>query len=536
MNHQLRDIISREISRARISNSSETRHIVESTDVHEMTKIEGKTLALVSVVLLSDLLFTGLIFGWAPLLLLLQDENQYSELCPDGIAPCEAQENRLNLLFALASFAVNAGALPVGIFLDYCGPKMSIIVAAIVEIVGLVLMAVADSKTFDVFLPGYILLAVGGQITMLASFPASFLVLEYQTAILAGISCLFDGSSIIFLALYSLTNAFPQVLTRQILFISYAILAGVIYLILIGLWHVNQDKLKPQEHPTIPQDESPLLDTKHTAKLMDKYRIEYGSLSEDSLLSPTRAVECFASGEAGRTLRDYPLNRQILTFEFGFGLLFASIQILRTNVYIGTNNKLLKNYGDAAHGNFYTKLFGLILPLGFIFVPAIDFAVEQHGLVISLLVTTLLGICFNTLALIPNLLVQSVVFFIFTAYRAFLYAVISAFNAKTFGLVNLGTIIGIIFTTGAMFNLLEYPAVTITNDWFHGNCTPMYLVMLFLAFCLLPLIEVYRRRENRREDRYHTALLSSGLFPFKSSSASSSFHRYHWSPVVTTTE
>ena len=62
--------------------------------------------------------------------------------------------------------------------------KKSVCVAAVVEIGGLVLLALADSESFDVFIPGMIMIAAGGLMTMLSAFPISFRFPQYQPAIL----------------------------------------------------------------------------------------------------------------------------------------------------------------------------------------------------------------------------------------------------------------------------------------------------------------------------------------------------------------
>jgi hypothetical protein len=41
-------------------------------------------------------------------------------------------------------------------------------------------------------------------------------------------------------------------------------------------------------------------------------------------------------------LSEYPLLKQVRTFEFVFILLYTSIHILRANFYIGTTNQLLE--------------------------------------------------------------------------------------------------------------------------------------------------------------------------------------------------
>ncbi|GAB9468411.1 hypothetical protein Gpo141_00005727 [Globisporangium polare] len=491
--------------------------------------LESKRVALVLAVFLSDLLLTGLVFGWAPLLLMLQEEQQYVELCDfdsddyaandnNGPLTCVAQENRLNLMFAVASVTMNAGALPIGFFLDYAGPKIAVACAAVIEVSGLLLLAFADSQDFDVFLPAYTLLAFGGSMTMMASFPASFLMMQYQTAILAAISCLFDGSSVVFLVLYSIKESFD--FTRQQLLIALAVLAGSLYVALVALWHVNEhalsgddDESETQSNVSSRELESLLAPLHATGPETEHYpsndisaplvitaasvgALPYGS-REASELQCALVLQQRVHDEF--ELVDVAMDKQIATFEFVYIVVFASVQVLRATIYIGTTNKLLENYGDRQYDFLYTKVFSFVLPMGFLFVPAIDHIVEKKGLSLSLIFTNVLGVAYNLLAFVPNLHVQCLTFFVFAGYRAFLYAVMSAFTAKTFGLKNMGSLMGIIFSIGSVVSLAEYPAVTLSNAYFDGDLTVLYGVSLLLCLLLFPSTEYLRKHEKARE-------------------------------------
>lgn len=500
--------------------------------------LEHKRVALVLAVFLSDLLLTGLVFGWAPLLLMLQEEQQYVELCEfdsddyandsidNGPLTCVAQENRLNLMFAVASVTMNAGALPIGFFLDYAGPKIAVACAAFIEVSGLLLLAFADSQDFDVFLPAYTLLAFGGSMTMMASFPSSFLVMQYQTAILAAISCLFDGSSVVFLVLYSIKESFD--LTRQQLLIALAVVAGTLYVALVALWHVNEHALSDDEDesemesigssrelesllvPQAPESEhypsndvaAPLVITAASIGALP-YGSREASEQQRALVLQQRVYDEFE-------LVDVAMGKQMATFEFVYIVVFAAVQVLRATIYIGTTNKLLENYGDRQHEFLYTKVFSFVLPMGFLFVPAIDHIVEKKGLVLSLLFTNVLGVAYNLLAFVPSLHIQCLTFFVFAGYRAFLYAVMSAFTAKTFGLKNMGSLMGIIFSIGSVVSLAEYPAVYVSNAYFDGDLTVLYGVSLLLCLLLFPLTEYLRKHKKQRETKKQQLIAKLG--------------------------
>ncbi|ETL94676.1 hypothetical protein L917_07420 [Phytophthora nicotianae] len=466
-------------------------------------RIAPRRIALVVAVCVSDLLLTGLVFGWAPLLLLLQEEGQYHELCADPSEPtCVAQENRLNLIFAVASVAMNAGALPVGLFLDRVGPRVTIVVAAIIEVSGLSMLAIADSQTFDVFVPAYVLIAFGGCITMMASFPASFLIMRYQTAILAAISCLFDGSSVMFLVLYAAHEQFGW--TRRQLFLGLAVMSAGVYLLLIFLWGLNEKSLRPKRKPGV-NNNGVIVSTPQHEQLLNGQASDsaYGSV-EVPQNTPTRIPSTPTMGkedDAAFRLVDIDLRKQMKSLEFAYIVVYAAVQVLRATIYIGTANKLLENYGDREHGYLYTKIFSFILPMGFLFVPSIDYLVETRGLSKALLFTNVLGVLYNVIELVPVLPLQCLAFFLFTAFRAFLYAIISAFTAKTFGLKNMGSLMGIIFSIGSVISLAEYPAVYISNVLFRGDLTVLNVVSLLSCMLMIPLTMYLRKYEHDREEK-----------------------------------
>lgn len=500
------------ISHRLVSNQPSYR---ENLAIRTMSSIEPKRIALVITVFASNILFTGLVFGWAPLLLMLQNEKQYGELCENDTAlihnsdsddlgfACAAQENKLNLIFVVASVIMSAVSLPIGIFMDYAGPMKAIALAAVVELSGLFLMAFADSQTFDIFIPAYTMLALGGIVTMMASYPASFVIVEYQTMILAGINCLFDGSSVVFLILYSMQSTFGT--SRQQLFIGLAFLAGLIYLLLIALWYLNEKgislKRNASDSAIVAKEESQesreRLNPEAQVKTLSK---ECNGNAHDPFVDSVLLDQLKHKLDTLR-LVDAPIRRQLKSMEFTFIMVFAMIQMLRATIYIGTTNKLLENYGDADHSFIYTKVFSMVLPLGFLFVPAIDYIVERKGLMTALLVTIGLGVTFNVFSLIPSLPVQCFSFFFFTSFRAFLYAVMSVFMAKTFGVKNLGTLMGFIFSIGSVVGFLEYPAVLVSNKYLDGELTLMYVISLFLCVTLIPFVSYLRNCQHTRKQR-----------------------------------
>jgi len=136
-------------------------------------------------VLLSVFLYSGMLFGWAPLQKLLLSEHngfgQFDELCQNQPhlnttrKPCPAQLNQLNLVYTLGTFTLSLVSLPGGWFLDTYGVRATVFLSGIFQISGMLLFGFSDSVTFNWFIPGAIAMAAGGFLIMVASFPVSFL-------------------------------------------------------------------------------------------------------------------------------------------------------------------------------------------------------------------------------------------------------------------------------------------------------------------------------------------------------------------------
>lgn len=426
--------------------------------------------------LASNLFFSGILFGWAPLKLILLDEHQYDEYCNitnnnDSISiPCVQQLDRFNLIFTVAQFLLSFCSLPVGWFLDYASKPCHYVLAALFEISGLLLFATSNSTTTtrhnDHFVLAYSLLAMGGCLTMLGSFPSSFLLPMHQPAILAAISCLFDAASVVFTIFYQLYSFDSVVFSRQHLFTALAGLGVIIYGSLIYCWW----QLEASDWTSV-------------LKAEEKERLsnERGKQPEAKVANNVDMTDHHATRVRRLGIHDWPLTRQLCSFEFVLVVLFVSTQMLRCNFYIETVNELLNGYGD--ENAFYANIFSFVLPGGIVFVPVIEATVRRFGVVGTLHVTNALGVLFGALLLVPSLPLQAVNFGVFACFRAFLYASLNTFIAFSFGVRTMGRVIGTTFTTAAICTLFQYPAAAVAEraDNF------MWINVLMLASSVVPI-------------------------------------------------
>jgi MFS transporter, LAT3 family, solute carrier family 43, member 3 len=82
-------------------------------------------LMLVGSALINSLLFSGIIFGWGPLQVMLQEEGQFHENCAvhKHNRACPEQAAKFATIFSTATFLVNGISLPSGLFLDRFGGR-----------------------------------------------------------------------------------------------------------------------------------------------------------------------------------------------------------------------------------------------------------------------------------------------------------------------------------------------------------------------------------------------------------------------------
>lgn len=404
---------------------------------------------------LSVFIFSGAIFGWTALQDMLVGEGYYLHLCEAGEMSCDAQTTALNRAFTYASTAVPLIALPFGLLLDKVGPHNAIWLVGLVELVGLVLFAVAASAhIMELFVVSFVLIALGGAMTLFTAYTLPFLFPDKASMLIGFTSSGFDFSSILFPIL--------QVVWRQ--GVSFPILCWIIaavgvftYLSVAIMWMTNRSEI----------------------------------IAIRSAPPPT-------TDKTG--LVGLPINVQMKTRSFVSIFLFGAIQLARANLYLGTVPLVNEDVATKVGGNSdaVDVAVSFIVPAGFLSVPLFTSSVSQFGLVGTMQVTNIIGFVYNALQFIPNLGVQALAAVVFTIGRAFLFAVIADFNAQTFGILSMGTIQGICFLAGAFLNLFQAPLVAWTVSGLDGNTIPMLLVGLCISIPL-PIVWEWQRCGQKQQ-------------------------------------
>eukprot|EP00931_Biecheleriopsis_adriatica_P106759 TRINITY_DN81142_c0_g1_i1.p1 TRINITY_DN81142_c0_g1~~TRINITY_DN81142_c0_g1_i1.p1 ORF type:complete len:481 (-),score=55.95 TRINITY_DN81142_c0_g1_i1:164-1606(-) len=417
--------------------------------------------------LLSVLLFTGPIFGWTALYDILLQEGFYSYLCDDANpVPCNAQETALNRAFTFASTAVSLYAFPGGAILDRFGPFRSTVCAGLIvtfSLAGMALCELIHSLTnFDMFLWSLVGLGIGGAQTMMCAYSIAFLFPDRKSLLLGLTSVLFDGSCLVFPVSRII---YHSGVSFYLLFWGYTILSALVFVLLAFAWKLNM--------------------TEMTEVLNAAKQLTAGD------------------AQSGATMAAKPIRQQLLSLEFFAILGFASVQVTRSNLFLGTvefvNRQIAESTGSSANLASISTAVSLIIPLGFISIPFLTMSVQKLGIIGTLHVTTLLGIVYNCLQLIPNLYLQLLAALMFVLFRGFLFSIIADYNMDTFGILKMGRIQGVVNSVAGVLNLVQAPLVSWSENHLHGNFHPLLLGGLLASLPIqVPLLclQLRQRRTN----------------------------------------
>lgn len=497
-----------------------TRVSASFYNIHLLANTKTKDL-LIWIALIYTTLFSGIIFGYSSLQLLLEGDGVLSGDCDAlGAADntCRSRDLQFKLIYTVSTSVFMTGAFIAGIVVDVCGPTVSSILTTSLVSSGFLLLSFAGNDQFDLFMLGGICLGFGGSFAMLNSFPLGFLVEPNKMSfIFTAINCLFDSSGVFFFFCYLLYA--NTGVGRFTLFLGCACLAGGLGMLMTALWWVMEPELH-RRNLVVSADatgessvtKSPDLSAMNIDDSMDsKDAIESvrKGLELTDIFIPTAAVDVMGNDSelvvavdrvsldveapgGGKDLvrgvnssasrqsssEDAPWYTHISSPKFAFVVAYASLQVLRTNTFFGYVKNVLESMGDADTGHLYTQIFIAGLPCSFIFIPLIEYTNARLTVLQSFRLITLIGYLYGIGALVPVLPLQIVTFMSFYLFRAYIYSMMGFYFAYCFGPKHSGRLYGTMTLMASLVNLLQYPAYYLLNAY----RLPLLYLSLFLLF------------------------------------------------------
>ncbi|KAL3424860.1 Protein FMP42-like protein 1 [Phlyctema vagabunda] len=456
-----------------------------------------KTRRIIQIILACTycLLAAGIVFGYAAIKPVLIRENVYRDRCTQDeldrdVRTCYDQEIHLNLMFTVAAVGTNVAALPIGAILDRYGPRVCGIIGSALLALGASLFAFAWEIPFDAFIPGYLLLALGGPFVFMPSFQLSNAFPKHSGLILALLTGAFDTSSAVFLGyrmLYQWTNG---TFWPKKFFLTYLAVPLFILLVQILVMPAQSYKTVGELVKQI-EDADDVFDDQmdeNTALLREERRHRQSVVSEITDLIGSKSGGTHLKKEEQKNkisgvwgaMQGKTVQEQILSPWFVLITLFTVIQMTRINFFVATIRPqyeyLLGSYDKAVEINTF---FDIALPLGGVFsIPVIGLVLDHTStsFVLALLVTiaTTIGI----LGILPYEWAAYGNITLFVLYRPFYYTAVSDYSAKVFGFRTFGTVYGLIICLAGLFNFSQSGLDALLHKVFEGNPVPVNLILL----------------------------------------------------------
>ncbi|KAJ5895631.1 Protein FMP42 [Penicillium taxi] len=489
----------------------------------------AKRIAQVSLAVVYCFLAAGVVFGFAALKPVLIRENVYRNLCTrqeleTDVAVCDGQEIRLNLMFTIAAVVTNVSALPVGTILDSYGPRVSGIIGSFFLALGAILFGTASRLPFDGYIPGYLLLSLGGPFIFISSFQLSNTFPARSGLILSMLTGAFDASSALFLIFRLLSESSDGAFSVEKFFMIYLLVPVFIITVQLTVmpstsYKTASELVQHAETQVIEEINDRVDDSINDRNegerqrnyrrihrqsvvhqiqdLLDDETLSVGAVDEsvfdgnipdhpngDSLQTPPLAAPASThiSGIWG-VLHGYSALSQLRTPWFILITLFTVLMMLRINYFVASIRKQYTYLLSPTKARDINTIFDILLPAGgIVSIPFIGTFLDSFKTrtVLAILVGTasVIGI----LGCIPHSMGAGYAnIALFVLYRPFYYTAVSDYAAKVFGFQTFGKVYGLIICLAGVGNFAQAGLDALTLKAFEGNPVPVNVALTLLV-------------------------------------------------------
>ncbi|KAI1374117.1 MFS general substrate transporter [Hypoxylon crocopeplum] len=483
---------------------------------------QWKRILQVVVTVVSCLFAAGIVFGYAALKPVLKKEGAYEDVC-HGENTCV--EIHLNLMFTVAAVATNVAALPVGAILDHYGPRVCGVIGAMLLSIGALFMSFAQSLPFDAFLAGYLFLALGGPFTYISSFQLSNAFPRHSGLILALLTGAFDASSALFLVYRIIYGNTGGTFGHHEFFLAYLVVPAVILVIQLTILPKQSYKTVGEMIEEIEGPDAAAITTavdaddqvdEHTALLREEQREHRESIVHgiEELLGTSPDKDKQVQKEEKKNERsgvwgvmhNHTAWEQIRSPWFILVCLFTVVQMTRINYFVATIRPQYEAiFGSAEKAIEINNFFDLALPLGgIISIPFIGVILDHTSTVVVLTTLVSVATAIGILGVLPYTWAAYANIVLFVLYRPFYYTAVSDYSAKVFGFRTFGKVYGTIICLSGLFNFSQSALDFLFHRTFHGDPTPVNLLLLVLGLvigiCLVGYVSVQVRFLKKKRE------------------------------------
>ena len=255
-------------------------------------------------------------------------------------------------MFTVAAVSTNVVALPVGTILDRYGPRVSGIIGAIFVTIGAILFAFGAQAPVDLYIPGYLFLALGGPFIFISSFQLSNTFPQYSGLILALLTGAFDTSSAIFLFYRLIYQGTGGHFSPKKFFLCYLVVPA--YILVVQIFFMPSTSYKTvgelvneveESNEVVHDSDDEIEDPATLRRLQDARRVHRESVVSEitELLGTKDATEQTKEEEKKKNisgvwgaLHGRTAAEQIRTPWFILITLFTVLQMTRINYFVAT--------------------------------------------------------------------------------------------------------------------------------------------------------------------------------------------------------
>ncbi|XP_051925271.1 equilibrative nucleobase transporter 1-like [Hippocampus zosterae] len=461
--------------------------------------------------LVECLCFAGILFGWASLVFVLKKEGYFNYLCVNStgingsqVLDCSGQDEQLSLVFTIASFMNNFLTVASGFIFDHFGTTVARLLGIGFHTVGTLMVAFSNSALSVLLFPALSFIAVGGIMLLITNMQVGNLFGTRRSTIITLYNGAFDSSSALFIIIKLLYES------------GISLRACFLFLSICSVIHVLRTFfLFPRTIIPYPLPD----DYTYGLSCNKRKRVKQNVRSQKTTESEPFSNKAPAKQE--KTLRECVLSRLFI-----WHVIWLSVIQLRHYLFIGTLNPMLQKltHGQPSLVSQYINAFAFTQLCGVLCAPwnglimdrnkrkplpegMSEHEADLNSSVLSLFLTSLMGLVFSICAAAPLLPLQYFTFIIQVLNRSFLYGGNAAFLSVAFPSCHFGKLYGLIMAISAVFSLLQYVCLALVKSVLHGD--PLYVniaVTLVILLAFVHPLSVFLHCRNLASQRVKSQL------------------------------
>ena len=469
-------------------------------------------LALTAWSVFESVLCTAVIFGWAQLVEILENEQYFLSYCEHEaksnvtILPvntnksfehvnthtCTKQDGVLRMAYTTSVFACFASIFLSGKYLDMFGFRKTRLLASFIYLLAGLAMFVSTYGIHEMLFPGLLLTVIGGGSFISILVKVCGILPHRRYTAISVVNGAIDSSAVMFLLFKLCYNAGISFRTVVIVYYSFVFGQGMLFTFTIF------PKDLPKTKETIENSES---DKNYSGSSISANN---GSEADSESQLKNENVSTETSEKMKENDLDYISIQEndekisllfiIKSPKFIFHTCFVSISSLRSFAFVGMINTTLKRLtNDEKKVDFYLTILGLIQFCGIVlaFIPGflLDWSPagkhRSFSIILSFILTATMSILLTIGLLIPVLELQIFNFFLYTIMRSFLYSTHGSFIIKDFPLYHAGALFGLSLLVSAVASLFQMLMFSLMEGPYNGDPTWVNVGLLVTQILVL---------------------------------------------------